>query len=336
MAKQQSVIKSYVQTLIDTTINAGVTLSDLLDELPLSEDDLKQPEFRLDMTVMTQLWLRAVALTKDPYLGLHVGENMQLGSLHAFGPIAMNCPTLDTAIDYMVKYSSIVSEGGVISYKHQGELCNILYTPNENLIPVTHYQIEGVLSTLINIARMISTESLTPTSVHFEHDEPDSLDVYHRIFRCPIYFNATDNKIVLTQQDVALPVKFADPSLLAFHEILAQQILTKLSKEEKTRHHVQHIIHELGPRVCSPENVAQRLNLSLRSLQRKLQEEHSSYQDILDTYRKEQSKHLLTHTQWSIATIAEHLGYLNLSSYHRAFRRWYGITPAGYRKEKIA
>ncbi|MFC3152278.1 AraC family transcriptional regulator ligand-binding domain-containing protein [Litoribrevibacter euphylliae] len=241
MSKQQSVIRNYVQTLIDTTINTGVTLHDLLDGLALTEEDLKQPNFRLEMDVMTQLWMRAVELTDDPSLSLHVGEHMQLGSLHAFGPIAMNCPTLGTTIKYMIQYSRIVSEGGSLSCNQLDQSCHIEYQPNDGLYALTRHQIEGVLSTLIGIARMISTNDLNPQAV----------------------FSST---------------------------------------------------------MCHAQ-VAERLNLSLRSLQRKLKTEHSSYQDILDTYRQEQSIHLFTNTHWSIATIAEHLSYLNLSSYHRAFKR---------------
>jgi AraC-like DNA-binding protein len=73
--------------------------------------------------------------------------------------------------------------------------------------------------------------------------------------------------------------------------------------------------------------------MPLRSLQRSLQKEGSSYQALLDQFRQQQSKKLLLTTDLSIAQIAEKLGYLNLSSYHRAFQRWYGITPAVFRKQ---
>ncbi len=332
MSKQKSVIRSYVQTLIDTTLSQGVSLNQLLESLPISQEELDNPNFRLDMQAMTNLWLRAVELTGNPHLGLQLGEQVQLGSLHAFGPIAMNCPTLQVALDSMVQYARIVSDGGDLSYQLNRSVCHIRYTPNEsNVLPITRYQVEGVISTLVHVARMIASREITPVAIHLSHPSPTTLTEYQRVFRCPVHFGEAANEIILDSSDLALPVKFADPSLLAYHESLAKKILSALSETDNLTGQVKQIIHEVGPGVCTPLITAQKLNQSLRSVQRKLKQESTSYQSLLDSYRKDQSEHLLTHSTWSIAKIAEHLGYLNLSSYHRAFQRWYNMTPAKFR-----
>ena len=334
--QEKSVIKSYVQTFIDTVVEQGIGLDQLLDGVALQESDLAKPNFRLELNTMTKLWSRAVKLTKNPLLGLHVGENVQIGSLHAFGPVAMNCPTLGIAINYMVQYYSVVSEGGELTQEHSDDCCSIRYVSDSSGLPLTQYQVEGVFSTLLHIGRLLTASKYSPVSVHFTHQPLVSLDnegkEYERIFGCPVFFGSSFNEVKISLSDLNLPVKFADPSLLDFHESLAQKIVYSLSKSDDITHQVKQIIHETGAAFCTPDLVAKRLNKSLRSIQRKLQESHSSYQEILDLYRKEQSKHLLTQTKWPIADIAEHLGYLNLSSFYRAFQRWYEVSPAQLRK----
>ena len=78
MTNQKSVIKSYVQTFIDTVGEQGVNVEQLLEGESLQESDLSKPNYRLDMNTMTRLWLRAVKLTKNPLLGLQVGKNCPL------------------------------------------------------------------------------------------------------------------------------------------------------------------------------------------------------------------------------------------------------------------
>ncbi|MCB1806122.1 MAG: helix-turn-helix transcriptional regulator, partial [Candidatus Competibacteraceae bacterium] len=81
----------------------------------------------------------------------------------------------------------------------------------------------------------------------------------------------------------------------------------------------------------SEEQIAQQLNLSLRSLQRRLREERTSYQQLLDETRLELALQYINRTQLSVAQIAPLLGFSDSSNFNRAFKRWLGLPPSRYR-----
>lgn len=85
----------------------------------------------------------------------------------------------------------------------------------------------------------------------------------------------------------------------------------------------------------SRDVIANNMAMSSRSLQRKLQQEGSSFQQLFDEYRHQRSLLLLQDKQVSLADIAQQLGFSENSTFYRAFKRWQGITPGEYRQRQL-
>lgn len=329
----KTVINSYVSTLIDSVCQMGVDIQALLADAPFQQADLLSPNYRISLSDMTRLWHKAITLAKDPYLGLHVGARAQLATFNALAPVVMNCPTLQQVLDYLPQFTPVVSESGEFSVLPSAAGCNVKFEVHATEPPLTHHQIEAIFAAMVVLARQLTGSSDFPQRIEFQHALHADLQEYQHILGCPVLFQRKHNVLVLSQAQLRTPIRLADPSQLEHHAELLQRRLKSLQQTASLAERVTTLFARLPAVEWAPEHVAALLKLPLRSLQRSLQKEGSSYQALLDQFRQQQSKKLLLTTDLSIAQIAEKLGYLNLSSYHRAFQRWYGITPAVFRKQ---
>lgn len=88
--------------------------------------------------------------------------------------------------------------------------------------------------------------------------------------------------------------------------------------------------------MASVDRVAQVLALSTRGLRRKLDAEGTSFRQIVEEERRQLAEQLLANSQMTLDEMAVHLGYSDTASFTRAFRRWLGVSPGEYRKQRQA
>ncbi len=329
-----SVINSYVAGLIATVKLQGIDEAELFALLPMEQEQVTRPGARLDLQLMTMLWKRAVALTKDEYLGLHVGQQIHSSAYNVLSGLVLNSRNVQTAIEQVIHYQALVSEGGTIDLVNEGESCFLHYTPIPSKIPMTHYQIEGIISGMVRFSQIIVSQGLPLLQVEFAHNAPDNTQPYEDFFACPVIFSAKRNGFSFDSNILKVEIPHCDPELFSHHQALADKKLKIINRAQGLSNKVNRVIeNEIYWFELSPDKVAKNLNISLRQMQRLLKEEGASYQNLLDIARKEKAASLLQLTQMNTNSIAEQLGYHNLSSFHRAFQRWYGDTPAEFREK---
>jgi len=332
MKENRTVLNSYAEALISTVNNQGIDEESLFSLLPVNQEHFRKSSSRLDLNLMTLLWQRAVQLTGDESLGLHVGQEIQQGVFHILGGLLLNCQNVETAIDQVVRYQALISEGGVLSLVKDYPYCTLQYRPAEAKLNMTHYQVEGVIASLVKFSRSIFPSGLKPLRVEFTHQAPSDISSYELFFSCPVIFNSGLNGVIFESKLLSENIPYSDPELFAHHWNLAEKKLNQITTYHGLTALVKrNIENEADWYDLSPLKTAQNLNLSLRQMQRKLNEEQTCYQKILDMARKQKSSLLIEQGHLTTEQIAEALAYHNLSSFHRAFKRWYDCTPAEYR-----
>lgn len=329
---------AFVQCLIDEVNQQGISTQQLFSGVLPAGSDINASGFRIDSDLVTRLWLNAVDLTQDNALGLHVGKRVQLGNVQALAPLFTNSPKLGEAMEYMQQYQRILSDAAKISIVKMSGQVQLRYQPfNEGEVKMHPQQVECNLSAMQRFAHIVTQQQVAaPLSVHFEHQQMAIEQDYQAEFNCPVKFNQPFNALVLDSAHLDIPVRFADPSLLVHHQAMAKNLLASLTDNDTFIKQVYQLIQLNGPKKCRPEYLASLLNVSYRSLQRRLKQEHSSYQQVLDDYRKNEAKNLLSQQRLSIDDISDRLGYGDKSSFHRSFKRWFNTSPIRFRKETLS
>jgi AraC-like DNA-binding protein len=188
-------------------------------------------------------------------------------------------------------------------------------------------------ASLMNIARKATAQSIMPTRVSFQHPAPKRTASYREWFGEHVTFDAPHDEISFTRADLERPLVSADPTLRDVLEAHARVLLERLPDEQaKTAQRVRHAIaDQLRAGAPSLESVADSLGLPSRTLQRRLRDEGTRFDALLDEVRQELAKRYLRDDRISIQEAAFLLGFADVASFHRAFVRWTGKTPAKFR-----
>lgn len=204
-------------------------------------------------------------------------------------------------------------------------------------IPEPPFAVEHNIAATFNIMREFAQGELAATRVRFRHDQIAPTEVYRNLFKCPVEFNAERNSIEIQPQVLALKIQSADSGLHAlvndYFSMLedSRSLPTgELSWSDKTYHLIEKLMH--SGRI-SRQDVARRLGLHERTLQRRLKEEGTSFEALLEKARRDHVAKLLKPDGPPLSQIAGLLGYCEQSSFIRAFKRWYGVTPSQYLKD---
>jgi AraC-like DNA-binding protein len=172
--------------------------------------------------------------------------------------------------------------------------------------------------------------------VTFAHQPGFPVEPYAELFGAPVRFGAPPSAMWLTRERLRTPFASRDPVARRYLEAHAAQLLAALPAEAPPAPPVlaqirEAIVVELATSGAELPRVARRVAMSTRTVQRRLEELGTSYQELVDDVRGAMARALLRDRARSIVDVAFELGYADLRSFYRAFRRWTGATPAVWR-----
>ncbi len=156
---------------------------------------------------------------------------------------------------------------------------------------------------------------------------------YRDYFKCPVTFDCDEPRIALDGKIMDQPLPGASPDMAQYNDQIVIQYLEQMDKNDVVNRVRRHIIKDLASGTLSKQAVADKMHMSARNLQLKLAAENTTFQDTLDSTRKNLATGYMQQSHLSITEIAYLLGFSDASNFTRAFRRWYGASPRDYRIE---
>ncbi len=301
----------------------------------IEPDLLKMPDQQITGTLHSAMWREAVKQTGDENLGLHIGEAFNMATLGIVGYVLVNCQTYEQVLSKLSRYTRLFSQGAYIHYSStRGQVlcdCDIVDNLKNYLLEEPRHAIESTFAALMTATKMLTGRQLTPHAVWFQHPRPKDISEHERIFPTGVHFSQPTNRIIFAANCLNWSILSANPTLLQVFEQHAEAMLNENQAETYTNSVVQEITQHLKGEVPSIEAIARNLAISVRNLQRQLQQEGTSYQKILDETRKELALRHLKNPHIPIHDVAFLLGFSEPSAFHRAFKRWTNQTPRDYR-----
>ncbi len=313
----------------------GIAADRLTAAARLNPTWLADPDRQISGEVLKHLWRAAVEQTGDRDLGLHIGEAFDLSVIGIVGYVLLNCQTYRQVLEKLSQYTRLFSQGIAIHHRVTAgwAQCDFEIVGNvENyLLSEPRHPIESTFAALMNATQQLTGQALLTRSVLFEHSSPPTQAEHQRIFQVPVQFSQSVNRIVFEPVCLAWPVRSANNSLLSLFERHADTLLSA-QNQPYTQQVIAAIAQSLQGEVPLIEAIAHQLALSVRQLQRELQRENTTYQQLLEDTRKALALQHLQNLETSIHDVAFLLGFSEPSAFHRAFKRWMGQTPNRYRK----
>lgn len=293
---------------------------------------VKAPDTRLPVDTYLLIQDKAADYVNDPYFGLHMGEFAEAGSWSILGYVMMNCKNLGEAFEKSGKYSRII--GNMIEAKAELRLNRIrvvVFTP-PHAPKMSRHCYESTLSSSVHMMRTLTGVHISPLEVTFIYPQPESTAEYERIFGCPVKFGRKENSMTLDWGLVNTPIRMANADLLEHFEQYAQSLLDEMQRrDEHTRAVTRIILSRLDDESLSIEKVAREMAVSVRTLQKRLEDEGVVFSDLLRDIRQRLAQKYLREN-YSVEQITYLLGFSEPSVFRKAFKKWSGVTPREYRE----
>ncbi|MFT3924448.1 MAG: AraC family transcriptional regulator [Myxococcales bacterium] len=317
---------------MDALAARGLDPAPVLSAAGFAEDAFRDPNARHSIAVTARLWHLAAAHAGDPAFGLQVAKHARLTSFHALGYAVIASATLGEALDRAVRYCELVVDAGTLELEHVGE---------ESILRImtrAGYESGGIelrdalLSMIVRSMRKLSGGAFVLSRVEIRRPPTANLAAYQRFFACPVTL-AEHDALHFDRALLSAPLVAANADLARFNEGAAREYLRSMSAQTVVDR-VREAIMERLPSDVSPELIARKLGMSLRSMQRSLRERETSYEDVLRELRLELAQAHLRAGRYSNAEIAFLLGYESPSAFSRAFRRWTGRSPSEFAQRR--
>ena len=280
----------------------------------------------------------AVDLSGDPCLMIRLGQQLGLGSFGSIGFALMSCANLHESLRLMLRYGQVLFQPGWAVHEHKGGLLLRAELP-----PGTAAQqqliAELAFSNIIAGGRTLygsTVERAEGVEIHLTYPRPAHVACYSRAFNTPVTFDCEYNQLFLPAQVLDTPVRTADRTQHVVFQQQCEEILRGLKNAEETTAAVRQLLIQSAGDFLDISQVAKRLHVSERTLRRRLEAESTSFRSVFDEIRDLLAREYLTKTELTIADIAHLLDYAETVSFRRAFVRWNGVTPIGYRQQKMA
>lgn len=305
----------------------------LLRQFNIDPERLDDLDYLIFFHSLMQLLEASAKQLQCPDFGLRLSKKQNMETL---GPIAIMARTSSTVGDalfciarYIAHHSPAITLGLDDVSAPQFPRIKLDITATD--FPYRHQTIEMAIGLMANVHAMLTEHRKKPEAVLFKHSRAIDLKAYKRHFGCPVIFNQDCNALVLTPEQFDFPIRTADSFQ---RDVIANYVIKKsggspLTFVEQTKFVISRL---LPTQCCNIKTVASELFMHQRTLQRRLKDEGHIFEEMVDRIRKQDAQNFLAEKRMPMAQIAGLLGYQEQSSFNRAVKRWFGVTPNNYRK----
>ena len=304
----------------------GITISKKLEQV----QNLERFDFSLWRDLLTDMQQHR----QIPAFGLEVAEFVQPKHLGIIAYIALSCNTLGEALQRYHDFHRLIYDGSPLQVNMLDDYLAIGWgdIPYHLTTQVTH---ELSIALMLQFLKcFMALDDIHIHEVHFIHPAPKNIAIYEQYFRCKVRFSQPISQIIIPVYELAKPFHQGDQTLQHLLMQQAQALLNKLPNSTQLDQRLQQaILTGLQKNQYQIEPIAQQLNMSVRQLQRHLQQQGTTYQQRMQEVRHLLAEQYLKDPHLSLQEIALLLSYSEQSAFQRAFKQWSGSTPQQWRQQ---
>lgn len=328
---QGTLLAAVVADVVDAAESLGVSRGELLTISGIDAKTLADPDARIPVAADVAIW---VALSKRP-IGLALGEKLGTTSMGAVGYAMQHGRTVRDALEWYQRFRAVLHPEIIADTETRETPSGSRLVFSKPMAPAFANLREPVYayaSATRGLLRGLSGEKIDARSLTYPCPRPNDAAVHEEWFRCPVAWGAARFEMTFDASvlDKTLPRK--DPRLFAYLAQQAERLLAALPHTDGVAVQVQ---REIAKTLTSgePEQamIARRMAMTPRTMQRRLASEGASFAGIVEVVRRERAELLLADARLTASEVGFLIGFSEPAAFFRAFRRWTGETPQGWR-----
>lgn len=332
----------FAQKVLDVVSQHGQDMSSfwrectLLQQLPenclLAETELSFGEYRAFIGEILQRF-------DIPGLGLRIGRRFRATDFGILGYALISARDFRFALHLADKYQCLWGGGGQFVNRHYIEDDQAVYEERSDLPPGRLQRLEleeSAAQFLVTRDMLADPGKFRLTRVEFSFPAPSYAPMFEDIFRCPVLFDQPATRILFPAELLDLEFGSANELAASICEEQCRKFLRIIEDRGGLTEKVRTFILNSPGTIPSLQDVADELNMSVRTARRRLKSEGTTYKAIVTEIRMRMARRYLLETPLAIKEIGYLLCYSEVANFQRAFKNWYDITPNEMRQKHAA
>lgn len=331
MQDAQPVNALYVAYVAEYLGELGVNAVPLFRKAGLRDPATIQPGERLPLHAVAALMRTIRAQLDRPDFSFELGARIPITAHGALGAALLACRNAAAALDLTERYITLVLPGVQFSRSAQGSEVSVRYEIASSWHELEPFIVEALIGNTVHNMALMLGQPFLPRRASLRYARPANASCYEQRLACAVRFGTDSNEMIYTRSQLEAPIRTANAlserlSLRQCEDEL-REVQSSKALSERIREVLQAHLHE-SPSIGE---VAARLNLSERTLRRRLDEEGINFRALLQDIRLDAAKHYLGATQMHIEGIAQRLGYSETANFRKAFKQMTGESPRAWR-----
>jgi AraC-like DNA-binding protein len=317
--------------------NHEIDPAPLLQQAGLSEEDLDNPENRISAAAQAKLLESAAEALHDPALGFHIAMGVNPRELGLVFYVASAVKNLGEAIELLVRYCRIVNEAIRVQLVRRSDdlVMDVRVVGVPRLRAAQNAEL--AVAIILKGLREITGRNVHPIKISLVHPRNSDLPEFEMFCGCRVEFGGPSDQLVFSGESLAIPLITEDTYLLdTLRPICDEAARRRETAPGSLRTLVEDEALMLLPHAkAQRHNVARKLAMSPRTLARRLADEGTTFEEVVDGLRRSLALEYIRSPSISFSQVAWLLGYEGAVSFNHAFRRWTGRPPSAARAERL-
>jgi AraC-like DNA-binding protein len=276
---------------------------------------------------------RALRLTARADLGLELGIRENLSHFGLPGVAMSAARTLSEAAEIALRYQN--QTGGISSMSLEYGKDHVALVVDSKLHDesVLPFVVEEFFASSLAITRLLVGDGFHLHTLEVAYPEPAHAERYRQMFACPVHFACPRNCALIDRHWLDVPIATHSAAMVAHLGALLEKEAEAKALPPSSTTAVEQLLLRPGNARLSIDQVAGALQLSARTLRRRLSEDGTSFRELSERIRAQTAQHLLREQGMTVAAAAERLGFSDVRTFRRAFKRWQGQLPGKIRQK---
>ncbi|MEY8247254.1 MAG: AraC family transcriptional regulator [Bermanella sp.] len=329
--KTSTIASHYVRVAISGAVAQGLDGDALLAKAGIGKEILEEPKARVYPDKISKLMRILAFEMQDEFLGQD-DKPSRIGTFRTLCQLIIPCATLGEALEMGTRYYGLFDMALHAQFEANESGGALVINEHRPCLNKQQYLTEYQLVLWHRLSCWLTGKRIPIPVAEFAYDKPEHAAEFHLVFYGEHKFNMPRTLLRIEQQYLDLPIIRNRSDLPEILKEAPYAFLVKPNNTASINAQVRRILEvSSGEEMPDFESVAFQLNNSTQTLRRRLKEEQTSFQAIKDQVRRDMAIYFLSENKFNINEIALKVGFTEPSTFHRAFKKWTGVTPGDYR-----
>lgn len=326
-----TVSRHFVMAALAGAARQGHDCPQMLRDAGIAPERLNSERSRVTGAQYSRLLQLIWTRMQDEFMGFAPSSSTP-GSFAMLCQLVIHCHNLDSVLRRAGRFYALFPALPTVRLRYEGEFAALEIHSPVTLDDPDHFLHESLLVIWHRLCSWLIGQGIVLDEAYFSYPQPPHGEEYRSLFHCPLFFERTGTGLRFHRRFLSMPVIRDEAEMQQFLQTSPADLLSRPDDRNSHTARIRAMIgRDFTDQIPDFETIAGQLHMSPQTLRRRLKGENTSFQEIKDNLRRDIAIYHLSRDDYAINDISHLAGFTEPSTFHRAFKKWTGVTPGAYR-----